>query len=267
MKKAWMFWALATIITLSAAYYQRTTGPTYPRSGKFIDNVNVFKYKLQRTCDTGKNLEIRIPIKNNTQGYLFYKRNNTPDKFTVIKMNNQNDTLIASLPTQPPAGKLLYTIRLLTSNEKSVLTENPVVARFKGSVPLYILIPHILFMFLAMFFSNYTGLIAIGNRPKKFKWAIVTIVITFIGGLILGPVVQKYAFGELWTGIPFGWDLTDNKTLIGFAGWVIAIIANYKKERRGWFIFAAILTLIVYSIPHSMFGSQLDYNSGVIKQG
>ena len=35
-----------------------------------------------------------------------------------------------------------------------------------------------------------------------------------VGGFILGPLVQNYAFGELWTGVPFGWDLTDNKTLI-----------------------------------------------------
>ncbi len=49
--------------------------------------------------------------------------------------------------------------------------------------------------------------------------------------MILGPIVQKYAFGELWTGIPFGWDLTDNKTLIAFLFWILAVIMNRKKER------------------------------------
>lgn len=267
MKKQWMYWVLAFIITVFAAYYQRTTGPTYPAKGSLNNNKSILKYKLKRSCDSGKDLVLNIPIKGNVKGFLFYKRNNTNDKFTIVEMKNNNDTLTASIPTQPPAGKIFYTIKLKTDNEKEWCLEKPVIVRFKGSVPLWVLIPHIFFIFLAMFFSNYTGLLALGNRNKQFQWSVVTIVITIIGGLILGPVVQKFAFGELWTGIPFGWDLTDNKTLIGFSGWVIATVLNYKKPRRGWYIFAAILTLIVYSIPHSMFGSQLDYNSGVIKQG
>lgn len=267
MKKQWIFWVLAFLITLSAAYYQRVTGPTYPQKGQLTNNTTIFKYKLNRSSDTGKDLIIKIPVSHNTYGFLFYKRYNTTDNFTVIEMKNQNDTLMASLPSQPPAGKLYYTIRLKSKGQENWLTEKPVVVRFKGSVPGWVLVPHIFLMFLAMFFSNFTGLLALGNRKKQMKFAVVTVIITIIGGLFLGPVVQKYAFGELWTGVPFGWDLTDNKMLIGFTGWLVAVFANYKKERRGWFIFAAILTLVVYSIPHSMFGSQLDYNSGVIKQG
>ncbi len=267
MKNQWMFWTLAFLITLSAAYYQKRTGPTYPQKGTLINNTTILKYKLIRSSDTGKDLLIKIPIAKNTQGILFYKRFNTADKYTVVEMKNQNDTLIAAMPSQPPAGKLFYTIRLKPNGQDVWGTEKPVVVRFKGSVPLWVLIPHIFFMFLAMFFSNFTGLLAIGNRSKQMKFAIITLGVTIIGGLFLGPVVQKFAFGELWTGVPFGWDLTDNKTLIGFTGWLVAVFANYKKERRGWFIVAAILTIIVYSIPHSMFGSQLDYNSGVVKQG
>jgi hypothetical protein len=49
--------------------------------------------------------------------------------------------------------------------------------------------------------------------------------------MILGPVVQKFAFGEYWTGFPFGTDLTDNKTLIAFIGWIIALVAVFKSEK------------------------------------
>jgi hypothetical protein len=41
--------------------------------------------------------------------------------------------------------------------------------------------------------------------------------------MILGPVVQYYAFGEFWTGVPFGWDLTDNKTLVAVIFWALAV--------------------------------------------
>jgi hypothetical protein len=88
-----------------------------------------------------------------------------------------------------------------------------------------------------------------------------------IGGMILGPVVQLYAFGDLWTGIPFGWDLTDNKTLIAFVFWILAVVMNRKKERPVYTILAAVILLLIYSIPHSMFGSQLDYSTGKVTQG
>ncbi|MCK7537691.1 MAG: hypothetical protein MZV63_45435 [Marinilabiliales bacterium] len=61
-------------------------------------------------------------------------------------------------------------------------------------------------------------------------------------GMILGPVVQKYAFGDLWTGIPFGWDLTDNKTLIAVFAWILAVVMNRKKDRPAYTIAAAILS-------------------------
>ncbi|MBI5539381.1 MAG: hypothetical protein HY951_04930 [Bacteroidia bacterium] len=268
MKKTWIFWILAFIITLSAAYYQRITGPTYPKRCKIQTGNEIVKFKLIRSSDTGKDLAINIPaVGKEASGYLYYKRFNTPDKWTILEMKNHSDTLTASMPSQPAAGKLQYIVRLKLHPNDKLETEPPVVVRFKGSVPMWVLIPHIFFMFLAMFFSNFTGLLAIGRGAKQKKWALITLLVMIIGGLFLGPVVQKFAFGELWTGVPFGWDLTDNKTLIGFTGWLFAVGANWNKERRGWIIFAAILTLVVYSIPHSMFGSQLDYNTGVIKQG
>jgi hypothetical protein len=42
---------------------------------------------------------------------------------------------------------------------------------------------------------------------------------------------------------------------------------NRKKERPIYTAIAAIVLLLVYSIPHSMFGSELNYNSGSVTQG
>ena len=85
--------------------------------------------------------------------------------------------------------------------------------------------------------------------------------------MILGPIVQKYAFGEFWAGIPYGWDLTDNKTLIAFVAWIVAIVFNRKKQKRWLIVVAALVTIIIFSIPHSMYGSELNYQTGTIQQG
>ena len=118
-----------------------------------------------------------------------------------------------------------------------------------------------------MLLSTLTGLMAIGKHKSYKKYGVITFIFLFIGGMILGPIVQYHAFGEAWTGVPLGWDLTDNKTLIAVIFWAIAVFANRRKERPGLSILAAVVLLLVYSIPHSVFGSELDYETGEVVQG
>ena len=48
---------------------------------------------------------------------------------------------------------------------------------------------------------------------------------------------------------------------------MLALLKNRKKERPVYTVLAAIVMLAVYSIPHSMYGSQLDPETGEIIQG
>jgi len=122
-------------------------------------------------------------------------------------------------------------------------------------------------MFFAMLLSNLAGIMAVFKNKRYRFYTTVTLIALFVGGMILGPWVQWYAFGEAWAGVPFAWDLTDNKTLVAFLFWLLAFFMNRKKERPIYTIVAAIVMLMVYSIPHSMYGSQLDPESGEIIQG
>ncbi len=71
---------------------------------------------------------------------------------------------------------------------------------------------------------------------------------------------RKFAFGEYWTGWPFGHDLTDNKTLFTFIFWVIAwFVLRKKPENRVWPLIAVFSMLLVYLIPHSVLGSEIDH--------
>ena len=78
-------------------------------------------------------------------------------------------------------------------------------------------------MFIAMLLSTAAGLEALSGGKYSYRLTLWTSGLLFIGGMILGPVVQKFAFGEFWTGIPWGFDLTDNKTLIAMVAWGVAI--------------------------------------------
>jgi hypothetical protein len=184
-------------------------------------------------------------------------------------MNRQDGDLTAPLPQQPPAGQLEYYVVLRNGSETvTVPPDRTAVIRFKGTVPAVVLVPHIVLMFISMLLSARAGLEAIGNSGRTRGLVFWTTITLLAGGLILGPIVQRYAFGSYWTGVPFGWDLTDNKTLIAFAGWLAVMIRQrHDQNPRRWIMAAAVLMLIVFLIPHSVMGSRLDYNLGTVKTG
>ena len=264
-----LFWILAVIITLSASVYQRRTGPTYEKRVEInIDNVE-YKFELLRSFggDEDCRIELTIPDAEIT-GKLEYRKFPTKNEWIKVEMTRQSENLSAVLPNLPPAGKYEYKI-ILSKNRKEypLNSGESVVIRFKGDVPAGVLIPHIFFIFFAMLLGNLAGVMAIFSYRKFRFYTNLTVIALFIGGLIFGPWVQLYAFNELWAGVPFAWDLTDNKTLVAFLFWLLAFIMNRKKERPVYTIVASIVMLLVYSIPHSMYGSQLDPETGEIIQG
>lgn len=264
-----LIWIFAVIFTLSLAVYQKMTGPTYPKKGKIKIDDKELKFKLLRSHSTNSDALVSIDnIDSTISGSIFYKRVKTIDDWTQVQMKYDGNKLVAYLPAQPPAGKLMYRIFLKHSDENYALTVEPVVIRFKGDVPLYILIPHILFMFTAMLLSTITGLMVIFKVNKLLVYSVITTMALFVGGIILGPIVQKFAFGAYWTGWPLGNDLTDNKTAIAFLFWLIATILLFKnRNKKSMIIVASIVLLLVYLIPHSMWGSELDYRTGEINTG
>jgi hypothetical protein len=284
--KTFLYWFLAIVITLSAAIYQRRTGPTYPKRSEVTVNGVSHDIKLVRSLGLDERPSVRLAVIDSTAtARLYYKRFKTDEPYSsadfsyrVIPIESfimnkifgmdAMEGFFATVPQQPPAGKLQYYIEITdNSGTQALFKEKPIVIRFKGAVPGWVLTPHILFMFFAMLLSTLACLMAIGGRASQKKYGIWTLGLLLAGGMILGPVVQYYAFGEFWTGVPFGWDLTDNKTLVSVLFWILAVAMNYKKPRPGYTIVAALVLLLIYSIPHSMFGSELDFASGEIKQG
>ena len=257
-----LLWFIAFLITITSAIYQRLTGPSYPIKNEVILHDQTVSFELLRSFTVDEDAPVIITAPDTSiSGYVQFRRYKSNDDWTKVSFKRNDDRLVAHLPEQPPAGKLMYFVYLEKGDEKISLTgENPVILRYKGKVPDVILFPHMLLMFIAMLLSNRTALEALDSRGKAYQYMLWTMGFFFIGGLILGPLVQKYAFGDLWTGFPFGIDLTDNKTLIAMLGWLWAWYKNRKgREGRGWIIFAAVLMLAIYLIPHSVLGSEIDY--------
>ena len=124
---------------------------------------------------------------------------------------------------------------------------------------------HIILVFLSMTLALRTGLQAIAGGEVR-GLLLATIVSLLLGAFVLGPIVQKYAFGVYWSGWPFGYDWTDNKVLVELAAWLgaalIATLSRSRRAARAAVLVATAVTLAVYFIPHSIFGSEYDYTRG-----
>jgi hypothetical protein len=262
-KKSVILWIISILLSVGIVFYTQITGPTYPAKGKVIINNNEISYKLPRSSDAAEGELITIAVPDTSvHGELSYMRYKSTDTLNTIKMVRVGENLTVVVPPLEAAGKMMYKIKLISQKEKVFLRDDFIIMRYRGEVPMLIVLLHVIIIFLAFLYSTRTGFEAVYKGVKTYRFAFVTLVTLFLSGLIFGPIMQKYAFDAYWTGWPFGHDLTDNKTLVAFIFWAIAFYRLSKGRKNfKWAIIAAVVLLIVFLIPHSVLGSEIDYTA------
>lgn len=274
-----VLWVIAGIIALGCFMYQDKTGPTYPLEGSLDMVLGTINYKFLRSETIGTDLKIMFhePVPDGITGYVKFRRYKSDDDWSSKLMEKGSFEFSrrgrkeevkgfgAELPyLEERAGKYEYFVYVDdgSGDPISITGEKPIYARYKADVPGWALLLHIFAIFASMILAVRTTLEAVidGN----FKWMIMaTIISLLIGAFILGPLVQWYAFGVWWSGIPFGYDWTDNKVLVELVFWLLAAFMNRGDRRSRISIYlAGFVTLLVYFIPHSIFGSEYDYRTG-----
>jgi hypothetical protein len=262
MRGRFGLWLLALLVTLSSAVYQRLTGPTRPARGTVSVGGAEVKLRLLRSWAGEGDLAVRVDAPDaKVTGSVAWRRYPTNDPFEALPMARDGETLKAALPHQPPAGKVEYQVRLEREGASALFPERPAIARFKGAVSNVVIVPHVFTMFTGMLVANAAGLLALRGERKLLRISLVVVVLLSVGGLFLGPLVQKQAFDAYWTGWPFGSDLTDNKTAVAVLAWAVAaVLARGGRDARRAVVVAALVTLVVFMVPHSAWGSQIDWS-------
>lgn len=274
-----LLWGLAALVTLGCFTYQDKTGPTQPLEGDFETALGTVRFQFLRSETIGTELRIMLldPVPEGVSGHVRYRRYKSHDEFSTTPMEPMSFTFSrrgsteelagigAALPSlQERAGKYEYYVYIDDGIDEpvSVTGEQAIYARYKAEVPSWALVLHVLAIFVAMTIAIRTLLEALLDGTfQRLLWA--TIISLIIGGFVLGPLVQWYAFGVWWSGVPFGYDWTDNKVLVELVFWLLALFLNRGERRnRASVIWAGVMTLIVYFIPHSVFGSEYDYRTG-----
>jgi hypothetical protein len=272
---------LAAGLAVACFAFQNRTGPTYPLEGSFTTARGAVSFKFLRSQEIGSGLPIllRAPVPDGVTGKVRYRRFKSHDEWREVPLAPGTFRLArrgaveevrgvgVELPSLPErAGKYEYLVYVDDgSGPRSVTGERPVYARYKAPVPHAVLLVHILLIFASMTLALRTGLAALtGGAVRGLAWA--TIASLVAGAFVLGPLVQWYAFGVWWSGVPFGYDWTDNKVLVELVAWIGAAIVILRsrdaRRARTAVLVATAVTLAVYFIPHSVFGSEYDYTRG-----
>ena len=130
-KKA-LIWIFAVLLTISAAIYQRLTGPTHPQRTSATIAGQIYKFSLRRTFDGPADCPITISIADQqVSGTLEYRVFPQKVDYTKLNMVREGANLTASLPHQGMAGKLEYRIILNKGSEQVPINIGvPTVIRF-----------------------------------------------------------------------------------------------------------------------------------------
>lgn len=279
LRRGRRLWAITLVLVLVALVYQRYTGPTYPyRTTIDLGGGQTVRARLVRSGDTFEDARVAVPSPGGVvTGTLYWRRYRAREDWHATPLvpattipGGQVNEIAGALPRQPPAGKIEYRLDLTTPAGRVQVPSAPdsygdnLLMRFKDHVPVGVLVPHVFMMFVSLLAGVRACLGVLFGVRGWPRLVLVTAVCLTIGGMVLGPIVQKYAFGAYWTGFPFGTDLTDNKTAVAWLAWVLAAasvvrFAEGHVVQRALVVVATILMLAVYVIPHSLRGSELDY--------
>ncbi len=191
--------------------------------------------------------------------------------YTADSLSRMPDGFSAILPVLEKGKRWYYHIKAYQSEkERAKFPPGPdQFIKFKGHVPAYILVPHIFCMFATIFFGLLTVISSINavkgkaDIKQSVRYLLWTVIFAFIGSFPLGYIVAYLAFGQGWSGIPIGWDITDNKTVILFLFWLVTFILARKglkgermviskKAYMSLVLTSLIVTFIAFVIPHSI---------------
>lgn len=269
MKRVILLWFLAFLLTAVFLVWQKISGPTYEKRFDTELVGTPIKGELLRTHSITADMPVTVHVPDEAvSATVVWRRFPTQDPWIQMPMVRDGEVLRALIPRQGMAGKVEYHVEFKKDGQMvEVPSDEAAVARFKGDVPNTVLILHIFAIVLAFLFSTRAGFEALSNGPSLKLLSRITLGFLMVGGLILGPIVQKYAFDAYWTGWPLGEDLTDNKLAVGALLWLIAVIRSSnvgpgKSGGKWWAVAAMVVIFVIFSIPHSIHGSTLDYESG-----
>ncbi|MCB9513387.1 MAG: hypothetical protein H6693_07895 [Candidatus Latescibacteria bacterium] len=251
-------WLLALVFTAMGLVVQRRTGERMPLE---LDTPwqgrNVSTVLARNHVGPGGQRLVVEGVDPDWTGTVIWRRYGGGGEYRRESLRNLGSMLSGELSPQPRGSALEYRVEVEAQGGKLLrLPERgTVITRYKGAIPLWVSLPHLLLLYLGLFLGVRAGLEALALGSGSHTLAGVALICFLFGGLLFGPLMKVNAYGILWKGPPLGLDSTDTKTLVLVLAWLAPVILRARGRRaRRWIVLAAVLSVIAFLIPHSVFG-------------
>jgi hypothetical protein len=221
-------------------------------------------------------ISARIVADGAIEPVLIYKVDGEDDAEHVAMRYAGKERWEVRLPSLEKGMRIHYGLSVRLEDGSTVMLPAkedafPLV-KYKGEASPLVLVLHVVFMFGAFYFMVQSLWSAIdimstgqGKREavSSARWVFFC---TLIGGWPLGFLLNYQAFGVIWEGYPFGYDITDNKTQVIFLFWLVSLLlvrgsflGRSEDEDmlgpRGFAIavlVSYIVSLFLFLVPHSL---------------
>lgn len=205
--------------------------------------------------------------------FLYYK--SEQELFVVVPMSRfEEGRYFGKIPPHKRGSLIRYYIEGRGGRDLVVQVPREGEPRFefyfKGTPNRYVLIAHIVVVFLALFFfvlAGYFAYLGLGRRKAGLhapRLGLAGTVLFFIASVPLGMIVAHQTYGKPWTGFPVGNDFTDNKSLAILLYWIAASFFYRGSALRRdpsfdilpartvtyVYLAGAVITIVLFLIPH-----------------
>ena len=276
----------ALLLTIGVFYWMSETSPYKPAIVTHTENNISFETQTIPTfpektlleipvtitgvSDTGLIYSIRTPKTNQDEFTKLYKYKTTPMKL----VDTANGIYQAEISAGFKGKRLLYYFDIRdktggTRGKFTQLNERLFELVFIGETSKFISYAHRIlciasFFIVLMMFSMAVFNVNMKSSSISFLY-LVAAIFMFIGGIYAGSTLNKDMFDVGWNAIPFGFDVTDNKTQILVllylymyftirSSSVLKTDNNDHKQNSSSIplLIVGSLTLVLYLVPHSI---------------
>jgi hypothetical protein len=214
------------------------------------------------------------PAGIDVRAYVFYRSQGRPYQIAEMRLLEPGK-YFGSIPAHGRGVKVEYYIEAKAGSDLVARVPAREKAEafqvyFKGRPNRYLLVSHVVVIFIALFFfilSGYLAYRALKDRRSLLyipRVAFLGTIAFFIASVPLGMAVAYQTYGKPWTGFPFGSDLTDNKSLGILVYWAVCGFlyrgSLFRKDPSRDLvsmatmpyvhIAGAIITVVLFLIPH-----------------
>jgi hypothetical protein len=260
-KAGGVLWAIAVVIVLGAAAWQRVSDTTRPIQGEVLVSGQTVSYSLLGVGSSGEPIRVSVPAPEEVSGNLRWRAADGEGAFQSSTMLRDGEQVVGFLPAQPPGTELEYSLVLAgPSGLTRIPTDGTVPLQIRGSVPGALLFPHVGILILSRVVGVRAGLGAVWALPGAAGLSKLTVAGLTVGGMILGPIVLNLAAGSYWTGWPLGSDWRANSLAVMWLVWVVAALAAHGASEdatdrfaRTTVIGAALVTVLVSLVPRGLY--------------